>query len=321
MEQRRYGTEAELEITMNRKYATKAFYIRKWLLLMDKVVDPMYSYWYRAKQHYRNLTGKKLDYHHPHDINEKLMWLTRYWQHPLKTKCADKYLVREYVKACGLEEILVPLIAVYDNANDIDFEHLPNSFVLKCNHGSGFNIIVRDKSTLDPESTRKKLNEWMSIDFDTLAQEIHYHDIPHKIVCEELISNRAPLEFQCWCINNKVDSLLVCRKNDDGTYDAWSYSTSWEHLCERKSEDVNNDEIEKPKNLSTILEYATKLSKPFPFVRADFYLVNNIIYFAELTFTPATNILSSYKDEFICRLGSNLTLPPKYIPQNRQNEF
>lgn len=280
--------------------------------VLARKVFPDYFYWRDAKRRYFRITGKELDYRNPKDINEKLMWLTRYWQHPLKTICADKFLVREYVKDCGLEDILVPMIAVYDNANEIDFGVLPNSFALKCNHGCGFNVIVLDKNEIDFKTVRQKLNDWLNIDFHQLAYEVHYRGIPRKIICEKLLGTSAPMEYQCWCINGEIDSILACRKNYDGSYDSWSYSTEWNHLCDRIGEQVSS-ELRRPVNLDRILECAKVLSKPFPFVRADFYEVDGTVYFAELTFTPCSNILIKYKPEFLNRLGEKLTLPKKYV--------
>ena len=240
------------------------------------------------------------------------MWLTRYWRHPLKTKCADKYLVREYVKECGLDQLLIPLLGVYNDASEINFDELPDQFVLKCNHGSGFNVICTDKHKIDYNHVRMQLNKWLQIDFSKRFLEIHYHDIPRRIVCEQLISNTAPVEYQLWCINGEVDSLLVCRKNFDGTYDAWSYSTEWKHLCDRIGECESN-ELSRPKQLEKLVEYARILAKPFPFVRADFYEVEGKVYFAELTFTPAANVLSAYKPEFIKKMGDKLALPQPLI--------
>ncbi len=142
--------------------------------------------------------------------------------------------------------------------------------------------------------------------------ELHYRDIPHKIICEILLSNTAPIEYQCWCINGVVDSLLVCRKGYNGGYDAWSYSTEWDHLCDRIKE-TSASNAPKPKHLDQILEYASVLSKPFPFVRADLYEVNGDVFFAELTFTPCGHVLEAYKPEFVERLGIKLNLPHKNV--------
>lgn len=107
--------------------------------------------------------------------------------------------------------------------------------------------------------------------------------------------------------------MLVCRKNFDGTYDAASFSLDWERLYDRINEPKDCD-FQKPEYLDQLISIARNLTKPFPFVRADFYVVNDRIYFAELTFTPAANILSAYKESFLNRLGLKLKLPRKYIP-------
>ncbi len=299
-------------MAINKKFFTKAYYERKFYSKFGKYF-PDLEYWYQAKMHYFYATGKELNYCCTKNINEKLMWLTRYWRHPLKTKCADKFLVRTYLEENGCKDILIPLLGVWDNANEIDFEALPNQFVLKCNHGSGYNIICLDKKTLDVKQTISKLNQWLSEDFSLLAHEIHYQAIPRKIVCEELISPTAPVEFQFWCLNGEPESMLVCRKNFDGTYDAASFSLDWERLYDRINEPKDCD-FQKPEYLDQLISIARNLTKPFPFVRADFYVVNDRIYFAELTFTPAANILSAYKESFLNRLGLKLKLPRKYIP-------
>lgn len=293
--------------TISSKLLTVSYYRRKLNKLLYRCF-PMLRYWDKARAYYSANTDLQLSYLCPKNINEKLMWLTRFWRHPLKTKCADKFLVREYVRDCGLESLLVPLIGVYDRASEIDFDQLPDQFVLKCNHGSGYNIICLDKTKLNKGETVRQLDQWMSEDFSERQYELHYKNIPRKIVCEQLISSTAPMEYQMWCINGEVDSILACRKNFDGSYNAWSYSVDWKHICERLGEDFEN-ELDKPQKLDLMKVYAKKLSKPFPFVRVDFYEVNGKIYFAELTFSPAGNILSAYKRECLLRMGKKLTLP------------
>ncbi len=297
------------------KMFSKAYWHRKYMFVLEKFQSPN-LYWERARELYFNMTGKWLNYRHPVDINQKLMWLTRYWQHPLKTQCADKYLVRNYVKSLQLDNILIPLIGVWENADSIDFESLPEKFVLKCNHGSGYNVICTNKNTLNFDVVRRQLNEWMSIDYENVLYELHYKNIPRRIVCEEFISknNVAPVEYQFWCINGEPESILVCRKNFDNTYDAASYSLEWERLFDRKEEDANVV-FEKPAcGIEILADYARMLAKPFPFVRLDLYVVGEKAYLAEMTFTPSNNILSKYKQSFLDRLGEKLQLPEKYIP-------
>ena len=207
------------------KILTRPYWHRKYVKFLEAVHSKNLPF-EKTKELYYTMTGKWLDYSHPTDINQKLMWLTRYWRHPLKTKCADKYLVRDYVKGVGLGKILIPLVGAWDRADDIPFDDLPDQFVLKCNHGSGFNVICLDKSMLDWEETKKTVNEWLDTDYSALLHEIHYKDVPRKVVCEKYIGEGgvAPTEYQFWCLNGTPESILACRKNLDQTYDAVSYN-------------------------------------------------------------------------------------------------
>lgn len=279
------------------------------IYLLYKYIPCEYSYWQMARFLYEKTLGKKLNYSHPQTLGDKLMWLTRYWQHPLKTICADKYRVREFVEDKRLGHILIPLLAVYNSSEDIDFAALPQSFVLKCNHGSGMNMIVTDKSEIDQKAVRRQFKTYLDTDFSRFYCEKHYENIPRKIVCEPLISPSAPVEYQCWCVNGEPDSLLVCRKNFDGTYDSFSYSCDYRQLFERIGERSNRQVIAQPACLELILNYARILSADFSFVRADFYEVEGKVYFAELTFTPDCNYLRNYNDSFHLRLGRKLKLP------------
>lgn len=277
-----------------------------------KIVFRFYGdffFWERSKFLFKDMVGVFPNLENPVLLRDKLMWLTRYHRLPLKTVCADKYRVRNYVSEKGLDFILIPLIKVYDRAEDINFEELPCRFILKCNHASGFNVVVEDKSKIDVKSLLDKLCLWMSTDYSNLFCEIHYKDIPRKIVCEELISETAPTEYQCWCINGVPESLLVCRKNRDGSYESASYSVSFHQLYDRIGEKSMADVFTRPASLERILVYARVLSQDFPFVRVDFYDVNGKVYFAEMTFTPNGNYLTKYKIEFHKRLGKELVLP------------
>lgn len=295
---------------INNRFFSFEYYKGKFKLFRN-FVCPETIFWDKQDMRYQTVTGKKLNIKHPCDLNEKLMWLTRYWNHPLKFECADKYLVRRYVKSCGLEHILVPLIADYDKVEDIDFNILPKQFVLKCNHGCGYNIVVLDKTAIDSNSIRIQLSEWMKQDYSMLSGERHYHDITPHIICEELLQETAPMEYQFWCVNGEPESILVCRKNFNGSYDAWSFSLDWKHLYDRKNESENSAPP-RPQTLEKMIEYAGALSKPFPFVRIDLYDVSGNIFFAETTFTPSANVLVNYKDDFVLRLGRKLVLPKKY---------
>lgn len=281
------------------------------------LLSPEFAYWESVRHYYYNRTGKHLDYKHPQNINEKLMWLTRYWQHPLVVQCADKYRVREYVKICELEHLLVPLIGVWNSAEEIDFDKLPNQFVLKCNHGCGFNIICKNKRTLDFDKTRNQLNEWLKIDYGKGEDfELHYSKIKPLIICEEYLPaiGKSVVDYKVQCINGDPFCFLICTDRDTSgathSVNLSSYTLEWERVNYLKNE--SNVNVDKPACIKEMLEAAKKLAHPFPYVRVDFYWVENKLYLGELTFTPYGNIMEYYKDEVLDAMGERMKLPKKW---------
>ncbi len=137
-------------------------------------------------------TGNRMDIYHPVTFNEKIQWMKAFDSTPLKTRLADKYLVRDYVKEKIGEEYLIPLLGVWDRFDEIDFDTLPNSFVLKTNHGSGWNMVVKNKDNFDKERAKETFNKWMKINFAYYAGlEMHYKDIVPKVIAEEYISETS----------------------------------------------------------------------------------------------------------------------------------
>ncbi|MDR2993393.1 MAG: glycosyl transferase [Bacillus cereus] len=299
-----------------KKILSKEFLYRKRINFLKKYLPNFYNRFFPyedARLYYLNRTGKMLSYSHPHNINEKLMWLSRYWKNPLKVTCADKYLVREYVKECGCENILIPLYGVFKSANDINFDALPNSFVLKCNHGCGYNILCKNKNEFDIEKAKIFLNTWMAETYGLESYEYHYAEIKPLIIAEEFLnpsSNEPITDYKIHCINGEPLFILICSDRDVEKHQVnlISYSLDWERLDYLKSEGKN---IPKPVRLKEMIEYASKLSKPFPYVRVDLYYIENQIYFGELTFTPAANIMDYYKDSALDLMGKRLILPKK----------
>ena len=269
---------------------------------------------YDAIRYFR-VTGKKLDWKHPTNISEKLLWLNRYHCTPLKIQCADKYRMKEYVAACGLDEINVPLIGVWDRVEDIDWDKLPNQFVLKTNHACGTNIICKDKDLLDMEDAKRKLNDWLKIDFGKLYNEQHYRYIKPCILAEQYLPalDLYQIDYKFQVMNGEPYSILICADRDvNGHAKFYSCDLQWNRVTLLNGEEETLErQFEKPKNLSKMIEYAQILSKPFPYVRVDFYEVDGKLYIGELTFTPYGNIMTYYKDEVLEDMGNKLILPQK----------
>lgn len=240
---------------------------------------------------------KPINLKHPKTLDEKIQWLkfNTYYNNPLVTQCADKYAVRDYIKQCGCPEILNELYGVYDKVEDIEWDKLPNQFVLKWNFGCGQNLIVFDKSKLDIEEAKRKLNKWYGIrdTFYLTYSEMQYKGIPPKLVCEKLIESEQgglPVDYKFYCFNGVPEVVLVCVGRDTKGKHAkyYFFDRNWQlrryNIAGKEApEDFT---LPKPQNLDKLFDYAEKLCKPFPFVRADFYLEYGKCYFGELTFTP-----------------------------------
>ena len=268
-----------------------------------------------AKYYYYTRTGKYLNYKNVNDLNEKLFWLERYWKHPLIKQCSDKFLVREYVADSGYGSLLNQIYGTYNNPNEIEFATLPNQFVLKCNHGGDFNIFCEDKKKLNIAEAKKTLSKWLKIEYGLDTAEYHYSGIKPLIIAEKLLHpTKSDLrEYQIFFINSNPEFILA--RNDlshasTGNAIAVSYTLQWERVCLRKHGDNDLDlGFKKPKEFQRLIECATKLAKPFPQVRVDFYDVDDELVFGELTFSSSGNVLSNYKDEIIANMGSKLILP------------
>ena len=272
--------------------------------------DAQYKFIYAVRTH------KYLNLKKPNNLNEKLFWLSRYWRNPLMPQCADKYKVREYLESKGCGDILNELFGVYDDANDIDFDKLPNKFAIKCNHGSGMNVVCSDKSTLNIQQSISKLNEWLRFQFGR-GVEWQYRDIERKIIAEKYLEGDM-IEYQVWCFNGIPVMFLV--RNDlrgDASDQAQvnyaiTYTPDWKRVYYRKNEEQYKFELPKPKNYDKMLDYAKRLSADFPQVRVDFYEIDGRLVFGEMTFSSNGNILSNYKDEIIDMLGKKLKLPEPF---------
>lgn len=285
--------------------------IYRWIIAIVSNFSPILA----SKIYYRTKLHKKLNIENPKLFNEKLMWLklNEYKGNELVTKCVDKYKVREYVKECNCEEILNDLIAVYDNAEEIDFDKLPEKFVLKCNHAAGFNIICNNKNELDTEKVKKQLKKWMKTDYWKFVAEVQYKNVNKKIVCEKFLESKdgnAIEDYKVYCFNGKPEFCMVCIGRNLGKPKYYLFDKNWQ-LMRINPAGINAPEgftIEKPKCIDKMYDYAEKLSKPFKFVRVDFYDYNDRPVFGELTFTPAGCIDKNYTDEAQMELGNMINL-------------
>lgn len=259
--------------------------------------------------------GVSINLTNPQTIQDKLAWLNIYETNPLKVQCADKVLVHDYVKEVLGEDICIPILRVYDNTKQINWDELPNRFVLKCNHGSGMNIIVKDKSKLDKGAAISKLNKWMTNDFSMRnGFEAHYHDIKHKIFAEEYKENKSDglFDYKFWCFNGEPKFYTI---NDGNGHGKWmKFYDMKQNVLPYKRTDFTGEpsiKVPQPTNFEQMAEIAKKLASRFTFVRADFYEVDGQIYLGELTFTPGAFFFKYVNPADNLKIGNLLTLPLK----------
>lgn len=295
---------------MNYKKLIKNQGIRLKILKMADFIPDKFM----TKIQYRISTGRKLNLKNPKRFTEKLQWYKLFYRIPLMTQCSDKYGVREYVISKGYEEILVPLYGVYDKAEDINFNCLPNKFVLKTTNGSHTNIFCEDKSKLDNEATRNTLNHWLNTWAGKIGREWSYYNIKPRIICEKYLekdANNDLIDYKFFCFNGEPFCIYVIveRYLKDGIK-LGIFDTEFNKLPYRRSDirDLTSDVI-KPKNFDKMMEIAKDLSKDFPHVRVDLYNIDGEIRFGELTFYDGSGYKGYVPDEFDFILGNKFELP------------
>lgn len=269
-----------------------------------------------ANYFYKSMSGRDINWEHPLDLSEKINWMKFHSDTTLWTKYADKYLVREYVEKQGLSDILVKLYGVWEHAEDIDFDTLPNKFVLKSNHACGTVMIVKDKSKLDINKTREILNNWLTMKIGKDTAEPHYLSIKPLLMAEEYLESEdvnGLIDYKLFTVHGNTELVMVCSERVIGTSAQISlYDTDWNFSLQKLDVTYQKKaptKIPKPTRFEEMKKYAAILAKDFPFVRMDFYEVNGKVYFGEMTFTPKGGYCSTLSSEEQLRIGKLITLP------------
>ena len=270
------------------------------------------------KKQFKESLGYELNLENPRTFNEKLQWLKLYYHNPLMTKCADKYLAREYIKEKIGEEYLIPLIGVWDKVEDIDFNSLPEQFVLKVNWGSGMNIVVKDKSKLDVEDAKNQLKKWINpfSNHYYYSFEYSYKYIEPKIICEKYIEqiDGDLFDYKLTCFNGKVIYIELHINSSLKNHKRCFYSLDWiKQDFTMQAFPTYKHEIPKPIVLDELIKLANILSAEFPNVRVDFYILNNHIYFGELTFYDGAGFNLFIPQSYDYKFGELLELPKEKI--------
>ena len=284
------------------KIIIKCFRVAEILpLLPDKVFLKMY---------YPVMMNEELDLKNPKTFNQKLQWLKLYDRKPEYTTMVDKYAVKEYVADKIGKEYIIPTLGVWDNFDDIDFDSLPNQFVLKCTHDSGGLVICRDKSKLDIPIAKKKINMSLKHDYFYNGREWPYKNVPHRIIAEQYMADDLR-DYKLFCFDGAPRMTLVCseRFTKDGLKEDF-YDEAWKHLnVQRPAHGGAILPIQRPKQYELMKKLAAKLSEKMPFARIDFYEINEKVYFGEITFHPASGFEGFKPEEWDLELGEWIKLP------------
>ena len=261
------------------------------------------------KNIYKKQTGKDLDLLNCKTLTEKIQWLKIYDSNPLKIKCSDKILVREYCKSKLGVDLFIPIISVWNSFDEIDFEKLPNDYVLKTNHGSHTNIIVKNNN-IDKTIAKRKFDEWLSKDWSWYGKEMAYYPIKRKIFAEQFVKDKNEGEltdYKFLCFNGEPKYCQVINNRGEKQFHLNYYDMNFNFVDISRTDVPNNKNFldKKPSQFELMKKYAKTLAQDFNFVRVDFYQINDVVYLSELTFFPAAGFCK-YKDEKIDLILGNM---------------
>ncbi|MCI5090791.1 ATP-grasp fold amidoligase family protein [Phaeodactylibacter sp.] len=254
--------------------------------------------------------NRKLDLNTPVSFNEKIQWLKLNGFKPEMTSLADKVAVKDYVGNILSNKNLIPTLAVYSRGADIKFDHLPSEFILKASHGSGWNFIVTDKEDTKENEAQKYFNYWLSKNYYPGSREKPYKNIPPRVIAEPLIrdlNGELPKDYKVFCFSGEPLFIQV----DIDRFSSHTrviYNTKWEKQPYSIGYKLYSGEVTKPKNLEALLDCAKKLSKSWPFVRIDFYLRGQDIFFGEFTFYPGGGMEKFTDYKWDIEWGQKITL-------------
>lgn len=275
-----------------------------------------------AKLRYMYIMHKWPHFEHPKDLNEKINYLKFYGDTSKWPMLTDKYAVRKYIESIGLGDTLVKLYGKWDSVEDIDWDSLPDKFVMKCNNGSGDVLICKDKAKLDIEATKRYFDKMLHRKFGVVSAEPHYALIKPCIIAEELLdSSTQPcgssslVDYKIWCFNGKPHSVWCCYNRKQYYTNVGVYDLDWQYHPESsvftKHYKKSGELLPKPVNLDKMLEIAQKLSAGFPVLRVDLYDMNGHIYFGELTFTSQSGCMNFYSQQYLNEMGKLIKLDKK----------
>jgi len=267
------------------------------------------------KLQFRIYTGRRLNLKRPITFNEKIQWYKLYYRDPLMIICADKYKVREYVKNMGLSTILNDCYKVYDSVNDINFDELPDKFVLKTTNGSGTNYFCENKESLQKKEVIGLLKDWMKPFKKSPGREWGYDSIVPRIICEKFLEvnhdeGEDLRDYKFFCFNGQPRYIQVDMYRSTA-HKRNIYDINWNYIDQTITYPNVGDVLERPPNLEKMIEISTVLSSNFPHVRVDLYDYRGKVIFGELTFYHGSGYEKFSSYQFEKEMGDHFILPNK----------
>ena len=267
-----------------------------------------------VKLKYRVVCNSKLNLKHPKTFNEKLQWLKLNDRKEIYTTMVDKYAVKKYISDIIGEEYVIPTLGIYDKYDDIDFDSLPDMFVIKCTHDSGGGLVIcRDKSQLDHKWAKNKIEKSLKYNYYWNCREWPYKNVPRRILVEKYMEDNSNKGknlnvYKIFCFNGepKIFQVIQNDKTQDETIDY--FDADWNLLKMKQSYPNSAIPLNKPQRVNEMIDIAKKLSNGFPFLRVDLYEINGSIYFSELTFYSDAGFGKFQPPEWDDKLGEWIKL-------------
>lgn len=284
-----------------------------WAHALNRLVYVLPNKWYLFFR-FKNRVGYWPHLNHPRTFNEKLQWLKLNDRHAEYTQMVDKIDAKKYVASIIGEKYIIPTLGVWDSVDEIEWDKLPNQFVIKVSSDSGGIVVCKDKQTLDIEKAKEKLTNGWGKNYYVHNKEYPYRDLTPRIIAEEYKEDESGYElrdYKIFCFNGEPKILFVAsdrqKASEDTKFDF--FDLNWNHLPFTNGHPNSKEHIAKPKNFEEMLEIAKKLSVGIPQVRIDLYNCNGQIYFGEITFFHWSGMTAFDPVEWDFKLGKMIKLP------------
>ncbi len=280
-------------------------------LVVDRVLSRLVPDELQLRWRHELVLGRTPDLRRPRTFNEKINWLKLHWRDPRAPGCCDKLAVRGFVEArCG-PEVLNELLGVHGAFDELDLAALPDAFVLKATHGSGFNVLCPDKASFDAAAARARFRGWMRQEFGRQDREWPYYGLPRRIVCERWLGTAGapPEDYKLFCFDGEPRFVEVHSGRGDDHRQAM-YDLDWKQLPLGLERPPPDRPAPRPAALPALVHRARALAAGFPFVRVDLYAVEGAVVFGELTFFPRAGLKRFADPADDLWLGGFLRLPP-----------